>query len=138
MTKQVAWMQKIERWFERHPEREYRLTKIPVDALPRASASGWVAGCASSPSQPNMPCAPLVAPGDRSILCVVRCADPVEGRPLPGVFLMDGGFPGNPPSGNARMEEQFCDAIWGVFLQAQRAGVSFGEHFLQGILGVSA
>lgn len=132
MTKQVTWMRKIERWFERRPEREYRLTKIPVDALPCASASGWVAGCASSRSQPNTPCAPLVTPGDDSVLCVVRRADPVGGRPLPGVYLLDGGFPGNPPSGNTRVEEQFCDAIWGVFLQAQHAGNSLIDQLLSG------
>ncbi|MGM9403641.1 hypothetical protein ACS0VU_14880 [Aliiroseovarius sp. KMU-71] len=135
MTKQAAWMIDMERWFDCRPQREYRLTKIPVDALQSASASGWVAGCASSPSQPNAPCAPLITPGDRSILCIVRRADAVEGRPVPGVFLMDGGFPGDPPTGNERAEEQFCDTIWGIFAQAQRAGVSFVAHFTSGVLG---
>ena len=138
MTKQESWMNDMERWFDRHPEREYRLTKIPVGTLPRASASGWVAGCASSPSQPNAPCAPLIAPGDRSILCVVRRADPVGGRLLPGVYLLDGGFPGNPPSGNARTEEQFCGILWGLSQQAQHTGVSLITHFLSGTFGVCA
>ncbi len=110
------WMAEIEAFFAAHPEREYLIREMPMDALDAVMFARWIAGSAS--------CAPADPPhltireGQRTVPCVVRRADPAEGRPLPGVYFMDGGAPRLPPlpipkdADQSRGEEMFAAHLW--------------------------
>lgn len=115
-------MQGINNYFNQRPEREFHLTEIPVSELAAVSAAGWIAGAATCTSHPFNPSIPH---GCKKINCIVRRADPTAGRPLPGVFLMDGVPSLAPPKGSAGAEEQFCEHLWGIAQVAESIGVSF-------------
>lgn len=122
------WMAEIEAFFAAHPEREYLLREMPMDALDAVMHARWIAGAAS--------CAPADPPhltireGQRSVPCVVRRADPAEGRPLPGVYFMDGGAPPLPPlpipkdADQSRGEEMLADNLWQLANVSAALGVS--------------
>jgi hypothetical protein len=123
MNHAADWMGQIHRYFNRHPEHQFELTTIPISALSGVSAAGWFVGMASAPSLLK-PAQPLVPPGCNAITCVVRRADEAEGRPLPGVFLMDGAPPALPRGGTGRGKEHFCERLWGLVQRATELNVS--------------
>ncbi len=124
MTEHQNWMANTLHFFDKHPEREFWLTKIPLHALLDMSAAGWLACVASAPTSAGQTDSPSIIRGQSSIPCIVRRADRAEGRPLPGVFLMDGA-PQPPQSTSARVEELFCERMWGLAQVAEAEGVSF-------------
>jgi hypothetical protein len=120
-------MAEIEAFFAAHPEREYLIREMPMDALDAVMHARWIAGAAS--------CAPADPPrltvgyGQRSVPCVVRRADPAEGRPLPGVYFMDGGAPLPPlpipkDADQSRGEEMFAAHLWRLASVSAALGVS--------------
>ncbi len=47
------WLSKMLAWFEKHPEREFYLTRVPLDAITPVGFAGWIVGVASQPIRPN-------------------------------------------------------------------------------------
>lgn len=126
------WLPKTLAWFDKHPEREFHLTRIPLDALEAVGRAGWIVGVASQPIQPNGIVGADVAVGATSISCVVRRPDAASGRPFPGVLLMDGvgAMPPLPKSKHfpsaqqARKEEKLAEGIWALAQAAAAEGLS--------------
>lgn len=119
------WMDQIETFFAAHPEREYLIREMPLAALDAVSTARWVAGSASS--GPNDPPSLMFDRAQRNLPCIIRRADPAEGRPLPGVYFMDGGAP-LPPLPEAadkeRGEELLAAKVWQLAQVATALGVS--------------
>lgn len=122
------WMNEIGAWFARRPEREFRMVKLPLASLPDVGRAGWIAGTISSARQAPGAASIMVVEGATAVPCIIRRADPGEGRNLPGVLLLDGGrsaLPLVPPSPDpARAEEQFCGWVWSVAQTAIARGIS--------------
>lgn len=61
--------------------------------------------------------------------CVVRRADHLIGRPLPGVLVMDGGpMPPAPPAADmSRAQEVLCGHLWSAAQLAAKQGVSLRQ-----------
>ncbi|MAX72982.1 MAG: hypothetical protein CMH66_04825 [Nioella sp.] len=128
MTEAAKWMDQIHAYFDKHPEHQFHLTTIPIVALAGVSGAGWIVGMASVPH--GRPAQPSVPPGYNAITCIVRGPDSAEGRPLPGVFLMDGARPALSQGGSARDKEQFCERIWGLVQVASALNVSLAALML--------
>ena len=118
------WLNQTAAWFAQHPEREFRLTHIPIAAVQAIGIAGWVAGVAS--------CAPSDAPtldiavGQATVPGIVRRPDISGDRPLPGVYLLDGGdLPPLPKRADAsRTAEGLAEMMWGLAQLANAMGVS--------------
>lgn len=127
-----AWLSATLAWFNKHPEREFNLTNIPLAALPAIGLAGWIVGVASQPIRKNGIVGADVAFGATSVPCIVRRPDPAGGRPDPAVFILDGagGMPplphpkGMPPAERARMEEKIAEGIWAMAQAAALSGMS--------------
>lgn len=124
-TPRVKSMRELLDFFEHNPGREYIFRDISREHLWAMAARGWLVGAATSPPG-TAPEARLLTyhnpAGAKSIACVVRRPAPEKGRPLPGVFLLDGAPP--PPRGAAREEEQSAAAVWAMFEAASARGMS--------------
>lgn len=119
------WMAQIEAFFAAHPEREYLIREMPLDALDAVTSAKWAVGSASR--APADPPSLTIDRGQRTVACVVRRADPAEGRPLPGVYFMDGGAPLPPfpkSAHQARGEEMFAAKLWQLAQVSTALGVS--------------
>lgn len=119
------WMDQIEAFFAAHPEREYLIREMPLDALDAVTSAKWTVGSASrAPADP-----PSLTIDSRQwkVPCIVRRADPAEGRPLPGVYFMDGGAPLPPfprSADHSRGEEMFAAKLWQLAQVSTALGVS--------------
>lgn len=119
----TPFMRHVERWFAKRPGREFRLTSIPAADVDAAAKAGWLVGAASQ-ADISRPFAPRISPGHVDLICIIRRDDPAGGRPLPGIFLLDGAPPALlPPKGLAGAEEQFCETMWGLALAAKARGL---------------
>lgn len=116
-----SWKKSVQDFFHRHPEREFMLIALPVSALQGVARAGWIAGAASV-ADSTQAFQPVVFPGDTAIMCIVRRSNKESGRPLPGVFLLDGAPSTPPKGGTARNEEHFCSRLWALAQAASAAG----------------
>jgi hypothetical protein len=134
-SSQNDWMKKIATWFQQNPDREFYLTEVPISELMAVGIAGWIAGAASLREPPAWTKIFVeVAEGAASVGCIVRRAAPAEGRPLPSVFLMDGGgpLPPVPPAADpSRAEETLCAAVWVAAQTAAAIGLSLRDFMMQ-------
>ena len=124
---QDPWLTATEKWFDLHPEREFRITDIPLASLPPVAMSGWLGGVASQPSVIAGRINLVLPEGTASVPCIVRRADPIANRKLPTVFLLDGAgaMPPLPDAHDrARAEEKFAEQLWRLAQHAAVEGVS--------------
>lgn len=132
---QHPWLHTILAWLDKHPEREFYLTQIPINAVTPAGLAGWIVGVASQPIKPNGTVGADVAVGATHIPCIVRRPDAVSGRPLPGVLLIDGvgAMPPLPKSMHfpaaeqAYKEEKLAEGIWTMAQAAAAANLSLNS-----------
>lgn len=119
------WLDAVADWFKAHPEREFRITEIPLSSLAAMTSEGWLAGIASQPSESGAQVTASVSEGAAAVPCVIRRADPASG--LPSVFLLDGGGP-LPPAPKAvdpsRSQELLATEIWRLAQIANAKGVA--------------
>jgi hypothetical protein len=120
-----VWIAQIEAYFAARPERDYLLRQMPLDALDAVMAAGWVVGSAST--APGDPPGLTIDRGQRNVPCIVRRADPAEGRPLPGVLFLDAAGPMPPlprAADPARGEETLAAGLWQLSKVAAALDVS--------------
>ena len=130
------WLDAASDWFEAHPEREFRITEIPIASLAAMTSAGSLVGIASQPSESGAQVTASVSEGSLAVPCVIRRADPASGRFLPSVFLMDGDAP-LPPAPKAvdpsRSQEMLATEIWRLAQIANARGVSLIHLLLPGL-----
>jgi|GEM_PF-5818384 len=124
------WREKIVRFFEKHPEREFYVGMAGPTDLKEAAQAFWLIGVATHPiatgfaeldCRPDQPAVPVV----------IRRPDPAGGQPNPGVIVLDGGitlppFP-KPVKLRARAMDSFGNFIWTTGGATARAGTSIKE-----------
>lgn len=126
MSNSATWLGQQERWFKNHPQRQFKLSRLSLSELPGMANAGWCAGAASV-ADAAKPFQPVVILGDLEITCIVRRADPAKGRPLPGVFLIDGAPFVMPPKTSGALDEAFCASMWGAAQLAADTGLSLND-----------
>lgn len=132
LTTPHAWMHQTLAWLDKHPEREFSLTKLPIEAIQPVGLSGWLVGVASRPYLDPDNLGIDVAVGTTSVPCIVKRPDPAGGQPHPAVYIIDGAgaMPPLPHSATAtpdqkvRAEEGIAASIWKIAAMASMSGVS--------------
>jgi len=117
------WMQSINLFFERNPERNFWVGVLPLTSLPLVGEAGWIVGVSSSAKTGAGPNSMLVAEGASGVPCIVRRGGYEADCPLNGVFILDATGP-LPSLPNGRDQEGFAAYLWGLAQLAERAGVS--------------
>ena len=123
------WQTEVLTWFAANPKREFRVVPMPLIAIRSVGEAGWIVGAASHGADAG-PASIVVAAGQTSVDCVIRRANAAEQRPLPGIFILDGGVPVPPlPKTNnpGQTEESIGKMIWGFAQMAAEMGVSLHE-----------
>jgi hypothetical protein len=131
ITANHLWLDQTRAWFDKHPEREFKLTKLPIEAVQAVGLSGWLVGVASRPFLDPDNLGLEVVVGATSVPCIIKRPDPAGGQPNPAVFIMDGvgTMPPLPhaknatPAQRARAEEKTAAGIWQFAAVASASGV---------------
>ena len=127
MQTATEWMADARRWFATHPDREFRWHELPLGALPGTGTAGWIAGALTAPPVAGGGAAQAELPeGADTFPVLIRRPDAARGRPLPGVFVLDGGAT-LPPAAilndPAGAEDAGAD-LWGLVQAADAIGLS--------------
>ena len=90
------------------------------------SDAGWIAAFATKTSKPSQRAQGVQRFGQTEHTIIVRRASALEGRPLPGVLVMDGA-PASPLGKTPRAQDGFGRSMWGLAQVADARRVSLVE-----------
>jgi hypothetical protein len=125
------WQDKIHRFFDKRPEREFFVGDASGSDLAEAARLLWLVGFASQPINSPGFRKPDLNPEQATAPIIVRRPDPAGGQHTCAVIVLDGGialppFPSNPDQ-RSRSQEGFGAFIWQAALETGRAGKSLKE-----------
>jgi hypothetical protein len=116
----------VRRHFAKHPDVEFMVLDVSADALAEMSDAGWIAAFATKTSKPGRRVQGVQRFGQTEHTIIVRRANALAGRPLPGVLVMDGA-PASPQGKTPQAQDGFGRSMWGLAQVADARRVSLVE-----------
>jgi len=116
----------VRRHFAKHADVEFMALDVSTDALAEMSDAGWIAAFATKTSKLGRRVQGVQQFGQTEHTIIVRRANALAGRPLPGVLVMDGA-PASPLEKTPQAQDGFGRSMWGLAQVADARGVSLVE-----------
>jgi hypothetical protein len=116
----------VRRHFAKHADVEFIVLDVSADALAEMSDAGWIAAFATKTSKLGRRVQGVQRFGQTTHSIIVRRANALAGRPLPGVLVMDGA-PTSPQGKTPQAKDGFGRSMWGLAQVADARGVSLVE-----------
>jgi hypothetical protein len=116
----------VRRHFAKHADVEFIVLDVSSEALADMSDAGWIGAFATKTSKLGQRAQGVQRFGQTEHTIIVRRANALAGRPLPGVLVMDGA-PASPEGKTPQAKDGFGRSMWGLAQVADARGVSLVE-----------